>query len=375
MFLSKLSFLNFRNYKEIKINFENKINIFYGNNGYGKTNLIESIYYLCALKSFRNASPYDIIRHGEESARVYGEIINEDVKKSVEVIILADGKKKVKLNGKELDKFFEYFSNVKVIALTFEDRFIIHGSPEKRRNYLDRAIFTLSSVYLNTIREYNKIVKEKNRLLKDKLQNLEWQRHLDIWNEQLITVGSIIIQARVKFIIELMPYLKESYKEISGKNDEISCFYKMSISPFILENNDDLEKISFNFRKQLEILSNREILVKQATIGPHRDDLDFFINGINVKNFASSGEIKTLILAFKIAEIKLFYNKLGYFPLFIIDDIGSELDKSRTKYLMNYLSTIDIQSFITTTDIKNIPLEDTISYSSFEVGNGFVCKN
>lgn len=348
MYLSKIEVKQFRNYKSEKIKLCNNTNIFIGDNAQGKTNILESIYILALTKSHRLGFENNVIQNGFNSSKISGMLRDNDVLKELEIEFLED-KKKVFINKKEIKKIASYISNMNVIMFCPTDLDIIKGSPQIRRNLLNIQISQLYPLYVNYLNEYNKILKTRNEYLKQmSINGLTDQRYLDIINEKLVDRGSQIYLYRKKYLDYINNKIGDIYNNImnlKGLN-------------IIYENNLDLENYEFEeikkkFNHKLKNNIKRELSQGMTLYGPHRDDFSFYIDEENMKYYASQGQQRIAIISFKLAEVSLFQEEKGTSPILLLDDIFSELDIDKRNKLIKYIPE-DIQTIITTTDLKNI---------------------
>ena len=368
MYLSKIELSHYRNYKKEKVTFCDKVNIFIGDNAQGKTNILESIYILALTKSHRVGFENNIIQDGEMACRIKGMLRDNSSLKDLEILINQD-KKKVFINKKEIRKIADYISNMNVIMFCPNDLDIVKGSPQGRRNLLNIEISQLYPLYINYINEYNKILKNRNEYLKQiNLDSNKDTRYLDILNEELVERGIYIYQYRKKYLDYINEYIKGIYESIIGiKNIEIVYEHNLDIDDFSREN------IRKKFMKKLTSNFKREVMQGMTLFGPHRDDFSFYLNDKDLKFYGSQGQQRIAIISFKLAEVSLFNQELNRNPILLLDDIFSELDiKKRNQIIKNIPN--DIQTVISTTDLKNIQKKVLKDAKIFIVDNGKVTE-
>ena len=367
MIIRKLNLINFRNYKKITITFDKKINIFIGDNAQGKTNILESIYFLALTKSYRTTD-LNLINKKYENAKVKGEIKNNNIFKSL-TIELSHEKKKVKVNNNEIKKISEYITNLNVILMSPEDINILQGTPAERRNFLNIELSQLSKNYIKKYNEFNKILKIRNNYLKMlyKSSNTDY-RYLDSVTENLIEREIEIYQERKKFIDFINNRIDKIYENITGiKNFKV-----------IYETNVDLEDFSKEkIRKKLiqkyQSSLKKEIENGMTIYGPHRDDLQFLIDNDDIKIYGSQGQQKISIIALKLSEIEIFKEMTNTYPILLLDDVFSELDIKNRNKLIGYINK-DIQVIITTNDTRGINRKFLEEAKIFKVKDGIVTE-
>lgn len=345
MYLEKLKINYFRNYDHLELKLKNGINIFYGNNGQGKTNLLESIYVLGLTKSHRSFIDNNLIKKNYDSSYLYGEL-NIDGYTNILEIGLGNKNKKIKFNHDEVHKISDYISNMSIIIFYPEDLEIIKGSPNLRRRFLNVELSQLYDNYYQIINEYKKILKIRNERLKYLNTNkIVDDTYIDILTETLIEKGLLIYKMRKKFIDELNFYARDIFKNLSNI-DNFNIVYKSNL---IKESSFSKEEIIKRFS------SHRLTEIKLGTtlIGPHRDDFELYMDDVNIKNYGSQGQQRLSILSLKLAEIEIFKKYKGYFPILLLDDVFSELDDLKKNNLLKYLDR-DMQIVITTTDLNSI---------------------
>ena len=352
MRLKCLQLKNFRNYDDVCLDLSSGKIIITGENGQGKTNILESIRFLSTLKSPRTSDIKDFIKFGENEFFLSCELQKSGINIELEISYTAGKIKNLKLNGlKTTPK--NYKSVLNTVLFTVEDLLLMRGSPQNRRDWLDNAISQIYPAHDERLLKYNKIRIQKNNLLKEPAIDIDL---LDVYNEQIALTGANIIFVREKFLSELKKYAIKKYSEISD-TEEFDFEYGFS--------HLSAEDILNVLKQELETRKNEEIARKKSIIGPHRDDIYFYLNGKDASKFASQGQQRTIVLALKFAEIELITNKSGYSPVLLLDDVLAELDKSRQNYLLRSISP-DTQTIITSVDygiienefLRNVKLYD-----------------
>lgn len=329
MKIERLKINNFRNFEEQEIFFNPEVNVIRGRNAQGKTNLLEAIYLFSSGKSYRPAGDKELIRFGCDAFKIEMDFYNDDYRYSGIYDVKNDGKKEISFNGIPLLKnslLSEYF---KTVLFCPEEIEIIKGEKELRREFLDDSISVLRPNYVKILRDYLKCLKQKNTLLK-KGSLREINMMMDIWNQRMTEYGARLFMYRGSFIKMLEEYAEKKLDELTGGKEKLNIEYVPSVS---LRDINDVEKIKEDFKEKTEKLKNAEIEKMQALTGPHRDDVQFLINGKNVKFYGSQGQQRSVILCLKLAMTEIIKDRTGNYPVLLLDDILSELDKKRQSYL------------------------------------------
>ena len=343
MFLKKISLVNFRNYSQISIDFDKKINIFIGNNAQGKTNILESIYVLSITKSHRCSKDSFLIKQGELFTKITGEIVHENsLKKSYEVLINSKGKK-VSINDIPLRKMSEYLSNINIIMFCPDDLEILKGPPQGRRYFLNVEIGQFYNNYLKYINDYNKVLKNRNEYLKT--SNKIDKVYFDILTNELIRLNIEILNFRKNYIDKINYHIKKIYKDLTKKEDIL-----VKYESFVDMNSKDLYGL---IKEKYDKVYYQELQQKTTLIGVHRDDFSIYLDNVKINNFGSQGQHRIAILCFKLSEIEMMRENKYVKPILLLDDIFSELDKEKKENIIKYIDN-DLQVFITSTDINNI---------------------
>lgn len=361
MKIDSISIINFRNYEKALLTFSDTLNIIYGKNGSGKTNIVEAIYALALTKSFRTGDDKRLITKGKVSTKISGHVMTDDYN-DYEVIINTEGKK-VKINNNPCQKISDYVSNINVVLFQPDDQMLLKLSPSVRRKMLNIEISQLNKNYLIYLNNYNKILKQRNFYLRELFINSNASKDfLDILTEKLINYGIKIHDEREKYINSINKYISEIYYNIFDSG-ELKIKYNSDY------NKKNIEEIMAMYKKNY----NREINFGKTLYGVQHDDIDFILNKNSIKEWGSIGEQKNAILSFKMAELKIIEEEKGMKPILILDDIFSELDKSKVKNIIKILDS-DIQTFITTTEIERISKKLVNKAKRFKVKNGQIME-
>lgn len=339
------------------------MNIFIGENAQGKTNILESICVLALTKTYRYGIEENLISFGKNKAKIVSKVKKGRLVNTLEIDI-EENSKKIMVNNQEIKKVSDYISSLNVILFTPEDLEIIKGSPNIRRNLINIELSQVSKKYLNTYNEYNKILKMRNEYLKMMLNSSKNNEiYIEIITNKLIEKAIIIYKERKKFIDKINENINSIYKNITG-DDELRISYETNIS---LDNFEE-ETIKNTLSDKLKRNYQKEINYGMTLYGPHRDDFSFYLNDNNLKNFGSQGQKKIAVLSFKLSEIDIFKEYSGENPVLLLDDIFSELDIKKRNRLLDYINK-DIQSIITTTDLKSIRKKNIEESYIFEIKN------
>lgn len=356
MEIEEIKISNFRNYKEQKIKLNNNINIFFGENAQGKTNIIEAIY-LCSLgKSFRTSKDKEMINKYQENSCVEIKFKKKD--RAGKIKVQLGDKKSIHLNGVKLKKLSELIGNLNIVLFNPEDINILKGSPQKRRRFLDVMIGQLRPNYIFSLNSYLKILDERNAFLKNLKDIRKQEELLDIWDERLAEYGIEINRYRKEFIAKIDNKIKKIHSEITNNREEIKIEY--------CSDSNDKEKY-------LELLKSRrslDIFKGFTTKGIHRDDFMIYINGEPINIYGSQGQNRTAVLSLKLSELRIIKDEIGENPVLLLDDFMSELDKKR---ISNFLENItDTQVIITCTEKLDI---EKLEFFMYNVIDGNVYNN
>ena len=353
MYINKIKLTNFRNYDEQEINLGKNINIFYGDNAQGKTNIIEAIF-LCSIgKSFRTNKESELIKFNKDISSVYIEYEKSDRDGKIKIDL--NNKKAIYTNGIKIKKLSELLGNINTVIFTPDDINILRDGPQKRRRFLDIMIGQLRPNYIHILNMYNKTLEQRNNYLKQIKENNKQEEMLDIWDEKLAEYGEKIYIYRNEFIEKIKNKINKIHKSITNEKEEIKVEYISNCA---------------QKEEYIELLKSRrklDIIKGFSTKGIHRDDFFIYINNQLVNVYGSQGQNRTVVLSLKISELQVIYDEIGEYPILLLDDFMSELDEKRRK---NFLENIEnTQVIITCTDKIDI---DNLEYKEFNVINGSI---
>ena len=361
MILKSLELANFRNYEELNISFDKGTNILYGDNAQGKTNILEAIYVSATTKSHKGSKDKEIINFDKEEAHIRTYLEKENVETRVDMHLRKNKSKGIAIDGQKIKKAADLMGLLNVVFFSPEDLSIIKDGPAERRRFADMELCQLDSFYLYNLNHYNKIIGQRNKLLKDMYFQPELKETLNIWDSQLVSFGSKIIERREQFVKQLGDIIFDIHKKLSGGKEELVIDYEPDVS---------IE----DFEKQMKYNQDKDIRLKQTTTGPHRDDFSFVVNGVDIRKYGSQGQQRTAALSLKLSEIELVKKISKDTPVLLLDDVLSELDSNRQNYLLNSIG--NIQTIISCTGLDEFINNRFEINKIFKVTNGTVnCEN
>lgn len=339
MIIKSIKLENFRNYESLDLEFEKGTNILYGDNAQGKTNVLEAIYMSATTKSHKGSKDKEIIHFEKEEAHIRTNLDKDGMEYRVDMHLRKNKSKGIAINGQHLKKAAELLGLLNVVFFSPEDLSIIKNGPSERRRFVDMELCQIDKFYLYNLNQYNKIVNQRNKLLKDFYYNEDITDTLQIWNLQLVSYGKQLIERREKFVSQLNDIIFDIHKNLSGQKEELKIVYE-----------PDTPKEEFEQR--LASSRERDLKCKMTSVGPHRDDFCFLVNGIDIRKYGSQGQQRTAALSLKLSEIELVKRVTNDNPVLLLDDVLSELDSNRQNYLLNSIG--DIQTIITCTGLDEL---------------------
>jgi DNA replication and repair protein RecF len=359
MIIESMELQHYRNYPALQISFDPGTNIFYGDNAQGKTNALEAVYVCCTTKSHRVSRDKDLIRFGQEEAHIKLQVKKDNVSYRIDMHLKKNKPKGIAVNGIPIRKASELFGIANVVFFSPEDLNIIKNGPSERRRFLDLELCQVNKLYVHNLVNYNKILMQRNKCLKDLSFRPEYESTLEIWDEQLIRYGLPLMEYRKQFIDQLNRLIEVVHGKLTGKKEHLVLSYEPNVQP---------EEFS------AVLVKNRESDKKQKTTlsGPHRDDMSFFINQIDIRKFGSQGQQRSAALSLKLSEIELVRELIHDYPILLLDDVLSELDRGRQNHLLNSIN--HIQTMITCTGLDDFIGHRFPLNRIFKVTGGEVCK-
>lgn len=366
MELMSLKLNNFRNYESLDVSFSSGVNVFLGPNAQGKTNLLEAIYVLALTRSHRTSTDKELISWQAKEAQVAGTVARQysDVPLSLK---FTNKGKKARINHLDQAKLANYIGQLNVILFAPEDLSLVKGSPQIRRKFLDMELGQINPIYLYDLVQYQGILKQRNQYLKQLNEKKQTDLlYLDILSEQLAEFGSKVLKARAQFVRRLEFWANTLHQQITHQKEQLEIEYVTSFSSLSTQTQ---EEIQTQFLELLNQNKKKDMFRGTTTIGPHRDDLSFFVNQKNVQTYGSQGQQRTTALSVKLAEIDLIKEETGEYPILLLDDVMSELDDNRQLHL---LETIEgkVQTFLTTTTLDHVKNKMTVEPEIFYVQQG-----
>lgn len=359
MILKSLSLRQFRCYQEQSIELDPRFNVIVGLNGQGKTSVLEAAGLIASLRSFRLAKNAEMIRHGTQASAVSAEMVSEGISLQLDVKIWPN-RKHATINGKTCRFISEYIEKIAAVSFSPSDLEIIRGGPEFRRSWIDKLSQVFNRSHVDISAQFQKALEQRNKLLK-KISDFGPVKasldELEIWTEQLIRFGAQVIHNRIQTVDNSAEKIAEFYGKISGQNTVSKQTVNIEYQSKIFEINPcgqapgiSLELINQLLESHVRSARDKELLLGTSLVGPHRDDLNIFLDQKSVKAFGSQGEIRSLVLALRLAEVELHKERLHCNPILLIDDFSSELDARRRQQLLDYLEQSDSQVFLSTTE-------------------------
>lgn len=343
MYLESLSLLNFKNLEEADLQFSSDLNCFIGNNGAGKTNLMDAIYYLSFCKSFLNPSDSMNIRHEEDFFVIQGKYQRQDQEELVHCGLKRGQKKSFKRNKKEYKKLAEHIGLLPLIIITPSDSDLITGGSDERRKFLDALVSQYDHNYLNALIRYNRALQQRNKLLKQFVSERFFSAEsLEVWNDQLVLYGEQIHEKRVEYISRLQPIFQHYYELISGGNEQIGMQHESQL-------------YDGDFAGQLKQSQEKDRIIQYTTVGIHKDDIVFQLGDYPIKKLGSQGQKKTYLVAMKLAQFDFIKKMAGMTPILLLDDIFDKLDKNRVEQIVKLVADDHFgQIFMTDTNREHL---------------------
>lgn len=357
MYINSLELSNYRNYHRLSIDFDSGINILYGDNAQGKTNILEAVYISGTTKSHRGTKDKDIILFGEEESHIKLYLTKNDIGHRIDTHLRKNKNKGVAIDGQSIKKSGELFGIAHMIFFSPEDLSIIKNAPSERRKFLNLELCQLSKIYHYHYVNYNKALNQRNILLKQIYYDKKLIDTLDLWDVSLMTYGKCIIEEREKFIRQLNDIVKDIHIHLTGKKERILIKYEKNVTI------DDYESVMKSKRKT-------DLKYQSTQTGPHRDDICFYINDIDVRKYGSQGQQRTAALSLKLAEIELVKKMIHDTPILLLDDVMSELDSNRKNYLLDSIQ--NIQTIVTCTGYDDFIKSRLMIDRIYKVTNGSV---
>ena len=360
MIVKSIELLNFRNYESLELHFDEGTNILYGDNAQGKTNILEAIYMSGTTKSHKGSKDKEMIRFDCDDSHIRTSIHKNEKDFQIDMHLRKVGTKGVAVNRVPIKKASELFGILNIVFFSPEHLSIIKNGPAERRRFIDVELCQLDKIYMADLSRYNKVLNQRNKLFKDISFRHDLIDTLPMWDIQLLEYGRNIIKKRKQFISEINEIVREIHSNISGNKEKLELIYEPNIDDIFFE--DELLKNK-----------NKDLKLCQTTVGPHRDDIMFSVNGIDIRKYGSQGQQRTSALSLKLSEIDFVKKSIHNTPVLLLDDVLSELDSNRQNYLLN--SILDIQTIITCTGLEEFVRNRFKINKVFQVVNGKVFES
>ena len=354
MIIKSIELADYRNYDSLVLQFDRGTNILYGDNAQGKTNILEAIYVAATTKSHKGSKDREIVNFDKEEAHIRTYLEKDGKEIRVDMHLRKSKSKGIAIDGQKIKKAADLLGLCNVVFFSPEDLGIIKNGPSERRRFVDMELCQLDNFYLYNLNHYNKIVNQRNKLLKDMYMNPDLKETLTIWDMQLVSYGSKIIERRKLFVEQLNEIIYEIHKKLSGGREEIRIQYEPDVELDEFEIQELIQKMKWKeldeFESKLRNSQDRDMRAKMTSVGPHRDDFSFLVGDVDIRKFGSQGQQRTAALSLKLSEIELVKRITKDTPVLLLDDVLSELDSNRQNYLLNSIG--DIQTIITCTGLE-----------------------
>lgn len=369
MYITDLILKNFRNYNALHLHFDNTITIIHGDNGQGKTNILEAIYLCASGRSHRTSRDMEMVNMNADYFSVELQLQKQYMEHFLHISYEKGQKKKISINKIPSKKLGDLMGIFNAVMFSPEDLLIIKEGPSERRRFIDIALSQLRPAYFFDLQQYMKVLQQKNNLLKELQKNKKLIDTLDIWNMSLARTGARIIKARNDFVMELQGKVESNHKRLTNTSKKMLLQY----TPSVPVSGTNVEDIENRFRKEIEKNISREIAKGSAVVGPQRDDYDIFLGDMNIRQFGSQGQQRTAVLALKLSEIDIMKDYTGEYPVLLLDDVMSELDIHRQEFLIENMK--EIQTFITCTSADIFRTRFSKHSHFIEIKQGSIVNN
>ena len=359
MKINQLELSEFRNYESLSVEFDASVNILYGDNAQGKTNVLEAIYLCGTTKSHKGSKEKEMIRLSSEESHIRMQIEKAGIPHRIDMHLRKNKAKGVAIDGIPIKRSSELMGLLHIVFFSPEDLSMIKNGPGERRRFIDLELCQLDPTYLYHLSNYNRAVNQRNNLLKQIGFNKSLKDTMEIWDSQLVEHGSVIIDTRKRFMDELNELLPKIHAKLSGGKEELYVRYEPNVT-------------KQEFGQKLALNLDRDLALKVTGNGPHRDDISFYVGDKNLKSFGSQGQQRTAALSLKLAEIELVRSKIKESPVLLLDDVLSELDRNRQSYLLE--SITDLQTIITCTGLEEFVDNKKRYHKIFHVVEGIISE-
>lgn len=359
MYIESLELKNFRNYNELQISFDPNTNILFGDNAQGKTNILEALFLTATTKSHRASKDREMIQFDQEESHIKVYLNKDGIQHKIDMHLKKNKSKGVAIDGIPIRKSSELFGICNIVFFSPEDLSIIKNGPGERRRFMDMELCQIDKIYLQYLQKYHKILNQRNNLLKQIKFNPMDLDTLDIWDEQLVTYGTYIIKRRIQFIDQLNEMIAKIHFHLTGGREQLKITYENSLK-------------DYDYMEYLKKRRTTDIQYTNTSIGPHRDDICFFINEMDIRKYGSQGQQRTAALSLKLSEIEIVKKVIHDTPILLLDDVLSELDSNRQNYLLDHIH--DIQMVLTCTGVNDFVNSRLKTNCIYRVQNGSTKK-
>jgi DNA replication and repair protein RecF len=366
MIVTEIATEHFRNLADQLITPGSQFNVIAGENAQGKTNFLEAVSLMATLRSFRATRTAEMVRFGEQTARVRAVVQHDEMRRELQ-LELRDGQKRATIDGKATRGWTGYLGQLQTVLFTAEDLRVPRGAPAERRRLIDRAILTIWPAYAATARDYLRALQSRNRLLKQRPPAAG--ELLEVYEEQLAELGAKMIASRVRYLNVVGVLFGEVFAQIMRSGPRGTLAY-VTASPTIAEARDNLRELNRALRSQLVSCRGVDLARQTTTVGPHTDDIDFRLDGRSTRSYGSQGQVRAMVLAFRLAQVTHAFESCKTHPVVLLDDVSSELDTARNDYLFDFIEKTSCQTFLTTTRAEIIPIIN--NRLDFQVVDGLV---
>ena len=354
MVINRVKADGYKNLEGVDIELDPKMNIICGENAQGKTNLVEAVWLCSGCRSFRGTRDKDFIGFAKDAARVGMDFTDSVRSQRIEFEVKrgAVKDKLVTLNGVKLPLLSKLFGSFRCVVFTPEDLNLTKGSPDNRRSFSDLSIAQIKPSYINALNKYNMILSQRNAVLKSSGRDGSGEEFLDVWDEQLAKAGAYISVLRYTFCATLNSYTKPLYSMITNGSEDLDLYYHSTVFDSIEERLNDTARLENEYLEKLKASAENDLRAGFTTVGVHRDDIGAYIDGLSVRDFGSQGQARSAALALKLAHAKILKAEQGEYPVMLLDDVLSELDEKRRRFILNNIE--DMQVIITCCDEKSV---------------------
>lgn len=359
MWIECLELEHFRSYENASLHFDPGMNIIYGQNAQGKTNILEALYLCATSKSHRTANTREMVKFGYDESHIAMDISKDHHREKIDFHLKKHNKKAVAINKVPIRRMNELFGVLRVIMFSPEDLGLIKSGPKERRRFMDLELCQLNPIYYHNLKQYYQVLKQRNNLLKQLKKDESLMDQIEIWDDQLVAYGRKIIGMREKFIADLNPFFSKNHLHISGQKEQIEMIYEKSCD-------------ESQFAQRLIKARKSDIFIGSTSVGPHKDDLQFMLSDMDLRRYGSQGQHRTAALSLKLSEIDLMKQMTDEKPILLLDDVLSELDRHRQGFLIQHIH--ECQTIMTCTGVEDFLKSEFSHIRMFHVDEGKISQ-